>query len=98
MYVHIFGGVSSGVCSNYALKITAVENKEKFGKETAQTLKNNFYVGDLLKSVANEDITVQLIKKVAGMCHEGGFNLTEFTSNSKRVLQSIPEKRQRIRC
>ena len=89
MYVHIFARVSSGACSNYALKITAVENKEKFGKEAAQTLKNNFYVDDLLKSVANK---VQLIKKVAGMCHEGGFNLTKFTSSSKRVLQSIPEK------
>ena len=26
------------------------------------------------------------------MCHGGGFNLTKSTSNSKRVLQSIPEK------
>ena len=89
MYVHIFARVSSGACSNYALKITAVENKEKFGKEAAQTSKNNFYVDDQLKSVANK---VQVIKKVAGMCHEGGFNLTKFTSSSKRVLQSIPEK------
>ena len=80
------------------MKITAAENKKKFGKEAAQTLNNNCYVDDLLKSVANEDIAVQLIKKVAGMYHEGGFNLTKFTSNSKRVLQSIPEKRQRIRC
>ena len=71
MCVHVFGGVSSGACSNYALKITAVENKEKFGEEAAQTLQNNFYVDDLLKSVANEDIAVQLIK-VTGMCHEGG--------------------------
>ena len=92
MHVHVFGGVSSGACSNYALKMTAIENKEKFGEEAAQTLQNNFYVDDLLKSVANEDIAVQLIKKVTGMCHEGGFNLTKFTSNSKRVLQSIPEK------
>ena len=46
----------------------------------------------LLKSVANEDIAVQLIKKFTGMRHEGGFILTKFTSNSKTVLQSIPEK------
>ena len=89
---HVFGGVSSGACSNYALKITAVENKEKFGGEAAQTLQNNFFVDDLLKSVANEDVAVQLIKKVTGMSHERGFNLTKFTSNSKRVLKSIPKK------
>ena len=92
MHVHVFGGVSSGACSNYALKMTAIDNKEKFGEEAVQTLQNNFYMDDMLKSVANEDIAVQLIKKVTGMCHEGGFNLTKFTSNSKRVLQSIPEK------
>ena len=63
MCVHVFGGVSSGACSNYTLKITAVKKKEKFGEEAAQTLQNNFYVDDLLKSVANEDIAVQLIKK-----------------------------------
>ena len=92
MCVHVFGGVSSGACSNSALKITAVENKDKFGEEAAQTLQNNFYVDNLLKSVANEDIAVQLIKIVTGICHEGGYNLTKFTSNSKRVLQSISDK------
>ena len=39
--------------------------------------------------------TIQLIKKVTGMCHEGGFSVTKFTSNSNRVLQSIPEKDRR---
>ena len=67
MCVHVFEGVPSGACSNYALKITAAESKEKFVEEAAQTLRNNFYVNDLLWSVANEDIAVQLIKKVTGM-------------------------------
>ena len=44
--VHVFGGVSSGACSNYTLKMTAVENKEKLGEEAAQTLQSNFYVDD----------------------------------------------------
>ena len=88
---HVFEGVSSGACSNYALKMTVIESKEKFGEEAGQTLQNNFYVDELLMSVANEDITVQLIK-VTGMCHEEGFNLTKFTSNIKRVLESIPKK------
>ena len=73
MCVHVFGSASCGACSHYALKMTAIENKEKFGEEAAQTLQTNFYGGDLLKSVGNEDKAVQLIK-ATGMCHEGGFN------------------------
>ena len=83
------------VTSNHVLKMTAVVNNEKFGEEAAQTLQNNFYVDDLLKSVANEDMAVQLIR-VSVMCHhERGFNLIKFTSNSKRVLQSTPAKDRR---
>ena len=64
MCIHVFGGVSSGACSNYDPKITAIENKERFGEEAAQALQNKFYVDNLLKSVKNEDMAVQLIKKV----------------------------------
>ena len=71
--------------------MTAIENKETFGQEAAQTFQNNFYVDDLLKSVINEHMAVQLIR-ATGMCHEGGFNLTKFRSNRQRVLQSIAEK------
>ena len=64
MLIHIFRGVSSGASSNYALKKTATENREKLGNEAAETLKNNFYVDGLLKFMENEDVAVQLIKKV----------------------------------
>lgn len=49
MYVHVFGGTSSGVCSNYALCRTVVDNEDGFGKAAASTLHNNVYVDDLLK-------------------------------------------------
>ena len=90
--VHVFGGVSSGACSNYALRRTAIENESNYDKDAAETLKNNFYVDDMLKSVENEDKAITLMKDVKLMCQEGGFNLTKLASNSKRVLQSIPEK------
>ena len=78
--------------------MTAIENKEKFGEEAAQTLHKNFYGDGLLKSVEYEDMAVQLIKKVTGMCHEGGFNLKKFTSNSKRVSAINLTERHTSRC
>ena len=75
--------------------MAGIENKEKFGEEAAQTLQNNFYVDNLLKSVENEDMVVQLVKKFTGMCYERGLNLKKFTSKSKRILRSISEKDRR---
>ena len=37
MCVLVFGGVSSGACSNYALRRTAIENENKYGKDAAGT-------------------------------------------------------------
>ena len=95
MCVHVFGGTSSPSCSNYALKRTSIDGKDQFGLEAAKTLQNNFYVDDLLKLVAQEEQAIQLIKNVKAMCLSGGFKLTKFLSNNKRVLQSIPEKDRR---
>ena len=41
MCAHVFGGVFSGTCSNYALKRTVKENEKKYGTETAWTLREN---------------------------------------------------------
>ena len=40
---HDFGSISSGTCSDYALKRTAKENEKKYGTETACTTSENFY-------------------------------------------------------
>ena len=88
MCMHVFGGVFSEACSNYALRRTAIESENKYGKDAAEMLKNNFYIDDMLKSVENEDKAITLMK--------GGFNMTKFASSSKRVLQSIPEKDRKI--
>ena len=95
MNVHVFGGTSSPSCSNYALRRTARDNEVKYDPEVAETLRSNFYVDDLLKSVKDEEIAVTLIKDVKALYAEGGFHLTKFVSNSKHVLLSIPEGNRR---
>ena len=85
---------SEDICSAKQL-CSAIENKHIYGKEAAETLRNNFYVDDLLKPVEDEDDAIHLIKKVRSVRLESGFNLTEFCSNSKRVLLSIPEEHRK---
>ena len=89
---HIFGGVLSPSCSNYALKKTARDNKVKYGPEAADTLNKNFYVYDMLKSVASVPEAITLVKNVRVICRAGGFRLTKFVSNSKGM--SIPQTDQ----
>ena len=75
MCAHVFGGTSSPGCCNYALRKTGFYN---------------FYVDDLLKSLETEESAVRLIRDVKAMCQAGGFNLTKFISNKKKVIQSVP--------
>ena len=54
MLVHLFGGVSSLSCANYALQRTVEDNAEHFDEETVQTVRRNFYIDDCLKSVEGD--------------------------------------------
>lgn len=73
-----------------ALKRTAEDGEERCGVRAAETLRKNFYVDDVLKSVSTEDEAIELIQDVKKMCANGGFNLTTFVSNSRRVMMSVP--------
>ena len=90
MNAHVFGAISSPSCANYALKKTANENEEKYGSSAANTLRRNFYVDDMLKSVSSSAEMIDLINRIIGLCDEGGFNLTKFVSTNKEVLNSLP--------
>lgn len=65
MQSHIFGGASSHSCSSYELKRTAFDNKEKLGNEAANTLINNLYVDNLLKSLLRVEEAKRLIKTLS---------------------------------
>ena len=94
MNLHVFGGTSSPSCSNYALRRTATDIEDKFGKEAAVTLENNFCVDDLLKLVNTVKDATSIIYNAIAMCAAAGCNLTKFTSNRKEVLLSILMKRE----
>ena len=92
MNVHLFGAVSSPSCSNFALRKAADDAEKIVGTEAADVLRKNFYVDDCLRSEGKEDTAIERIRDVRHACAHGGFNLAKFVSNSKNVLESIPEE------
>ncbi|KAL3975057.1 hypothetical protein ACER0C_023683 [Sarotherodon galilaeus] len=92
MMVHLFGATSSPSVASYALRRTAEDHKEEASPEAVQTVLCNFYVDDCLKSVATEKAAVKLVSDLRALCTSGGFTLTKWTSNSRKVLMSIPEE------
>nr|XP_055049230.1 uncharacterized protein LOC129434322 isoform X1 [Misgurnus anguillicaudatus] len=90
MTAHLFGGVWSPSAANFALQRVAEDNHEKFTADTVETVKQNFYVDDCLKSVPTEDAAIKLASQLREMLACGGFKLTKWLSNSKEVMKSIP--------
>lgn len=89
--MHLFGAVSSPSCANYALRGTAEDNRKHFRPEVIDTILNNIYVDDCLKSISMEDEVVLLIKELTAACQRGGSHLAKWITDSRRVLSSIPE-------
>ena len=51
----------------------------------------NFYVDDVLKSVPSEENATRLAEQLIQLMKEGGFHLTKFASNSRKLLATLPE-------
>ena len=91
MTVHLFGAGSSPGCANFALKRIATDHEEEFGHDAANFVRDNFYVDDGLKSVPTVAEAIKLIESTRKLCAKGGLRLHKFTSNSREVLETIPE-------
>lgn len=90
MTVHLFGATSSPGCANFALKKVESDFGHLCGEETANFLKNDFYVADGLKSVSTPEAAIALVKNTKSLCERSGFNLHKFVSNHKAVIDAIP--------
>ena len=91
MTVHLFGATSYPTCANYALRRTAQDNCIKASPEAVDTILNNFYIDDCLKSVKHPAQAISLYKDLKALCSSGGFNLTKWISNSREFLAFVPE-------
>nr|XP_049612500.1 uncharacterized protein LOC125989984 [Syngnathus scovelli] len=91
MTVHIFGATSSPSCASFALRKTAEYKEDETTAEASKAIKRKFYMDDCLAAVASEDQAIALSQSLKALCLQGGFNLTKWVSNSRKVLSCIPE-------
>ena len=94
MTVHIFGARDSPCVANATLKKTADDNHDAFDPSTVSTVKNNFYVDDVLKSLPDAETATRMADQLTQLCMKGGFKLTKFMSNDREVLAKIPEEKR----
>ncbi|XP_068716993.1 uncharacterized protein [Montipora capricornis] len=90
MMVHLFGATSSPSCANFGLRRTAEDNCQEFSKEAVDSVKDNFYVDDCLKSVPSKTEAIGLVNELRTLLSKRGFRLTKWISNSRKVIDSIP--------
>lgn len=80
--------ISTDKTTQYSVKRISVVEIEQL--KAAETVLRNFYIDDCLKSAPTEEEAVALVKNLRDLCMEGGFNLTKWVSNSRKLLSSIP--------
>lgn len=85
--VHVFGATSSPSVANYALQQTVKDVQCDVG--VANSVKNNFYVDDLLKSVDTEQQDVTLMEGIEEVLDDGGLKLASYNCNRCSVLDEI---------
>ena len=94
MQVHIFGAASSPCIANSTLRRVADDNAEEYSSSVITAAKKNFYVDDALPSENDEQSAICLAHEMVQLLAQGGFNLSKFLSNFKRLLSAVPNDKQ----
>jgi hypothetical protein len=96
MCMQVFGAASSPGASNFALKQTAKDNAEHFSPECVETVKRDFYVDDLLKSVPDSKTAVNLLKELCSILERGEFYLHKIITNCP-FLRAVASSMERVK-
>ena len=88
MLVLPFGAKCSPTISQYVKNLVALNFKHDL-PSACDTILNNSYVDDIVKSVDSLDEAHQLPIQIKRILHTGGFNLLKINSNSQNVLNNI---------
>ena len=90
--MYVFDTVVSPSVANFALKQIPSYFKKEFSQLTFDTILNNFYVDDLLKSVCTPYEAILLRKEISASLSKAGFHITKWISNNPELLSTIPNE------
>ena len=79
----------------FTLRKTAEDNQHSFPPSVINTVKRNFYVVDRFQSLPSEADAIQHIDNLRVLLSRGGFKITKWISNSRNVVETIPELERR---
>ncbi|XP_052873633.1 uncharacterized protein LOC128278951 [Anopheles cruzii] len=89
--VMTFGAACSPSAAQFVKNINAERFVEKYPK-AVDCIKTLHYVDDMLASVDTEDEAIKLCEEVRYIHAQGGFEITNWLSNSERVLCSLQQQ------
>ncbi|XP_057377943.1 uncharacterized protein LOC130699905 [Daphnia carinata] len=89
MTVHIFGAVSSPTTCSFALQRLEKDAPVHL-QEVASRIRSDFYVDNLLASFDEVEDGVSTCQKLVELLSLGGFNLVQFLSSSRQLLDRVP--------
>ncbi|XP_075256011.1 uncharacterized protein LOC142348522 [Convolutriloba macropyga] len=85
---HIFGATDSSCIASYALRRSAHDNAKTY--PSVQKVREwNIYMDDLYVAVSSPNEASNIVHETRKVLATGGFNLTEWNSNSQQVLDLL---------
>ncbi|XP_065074000.1 uncharacterized protein LOC135698068 [Ochlerotatus camptorhynchus] len=97
MQVMTFGAC----CSPSTAQFVKNTNAERFANKypaACEAIMKSHYVDDMLVSVDTEEQAIQLAKDVKHVHEQGGFEIRNWVSNSRKVLSSLQEANTDEKC
>ncbi|XP_065076229.1 uncharacterized protein LOC135699811 [Ochlerotatus camptorhynchus] len=88
-----YGLASSPFLATMALRQLANEEEERFPLAAA-AVKKSFYIDDMLAGANTLEEAMELLRQITSMLHDGGFGIHKVCSNSKELLEMVPEERR----
>ena len=87
MQAHIFGKTGLLYCTNWALKLSELDNRPEYSERVIEKQLDHLYMYNYLNSFPTLEQAITVIADVIQRLKSSGFNLTEFVSNNQETLK-----------